>query len=102
MYIGRDRLYLREQRERTVKRKEKIIKARFNTVLEEYNNSKEKGYVRGMLDKGKIHCSCRMCKYEKHHKIEKDTMKAKKTEMKNEINEYKKKGYRSHEIDEYV
>lgn len=55
---------------------------------DEYINSQQKGYVKGMLDKGKVHCSCKMCKYEKHYKIEKHTVKSKKDSMKKEIDEY--------------
>lgn len=88
MYVGRDPFYLRGQRERAIKRKEKIIKTKFGMDADQYRNSKENGYVRGMLDKGKVHCSCKMCKYEKHHDIEKPNVKSKKEAMCSEIDEY--------------
>lgn len=86
--IDRNIEHRRNQRERSIKRKEKVIKTSFGTELEDYRNSHNKGYVRGKLDKGKIHCSCRMCRYEKHHKIEKSTVKAKHDFMGQKIDEY--------------
>lgn len=88
MYIDRDMFYLRNEREKAIKRKEKIVKNRFNEEFENFRNSQQKGYVRGKLNKGKVHCSCGMCKYEKHNAIEKPRIKAKKLTMQNEIDEY--------------
>ncbi len=44
--------------------------------------------VLGTLSKGKIHCSCRMCRYEQYHSIPKAKHKAKLKAMKKEIDDY--------------
>ena len=61
---NRKRDYFRFQRERSIKRKTKILRE-VNDI--EYS---ENNYV-GKLSKGKIHCSCFVCKYGKRMKIEK-------------------------------
>lgn len=56
---------------------------------DEYAEEQKKGhFVRGKFDKGKVHCSCKMCKYEKHYKIKKHTVKSKLDLMQSEIDEY--------------
>ncbi len=44
--------------------------------------------VRGRLSKGKIHCSCRMCRYEQYHSSPKAKLKAKLKAMEQEIDDY--------------
>jgi len=43
---------------------------------------------RGRLSKGKIHCSCRMCRYKQFHSIPKAKHKAKLKAMEQEIDDY--------------
>lgn len=86
MYVGRTNAYLRHQRERAIKRKEKIIKSVFQIAADEYESSVRNR--RGRLDKGKVHCSCRMCRYEKFHGIKKDKDKVKLKDMQSQIDEY--------------
>lgn len=43
--------------------------------------------VKGVLDKGKVHCSCRMCRYEQFHHIPKPKVKAKWLALQQEIDE---------------
>ena len=83
--ISRDIAYRRNQRKHAINRKGRIIRTSFGTELENFRNSNQKGHVSGKLDKGKVHCSCRMCRYEKPHKIEKDFVKAKHKDMIKEI-----------------
>lgn len=68
--------YYRHQRERNIKRKEFIAKhiLQWDTLP-----------IRGKFNKGKIHCSCWMCKFEKHFDISKANVKAKADAMKEEI-----------------
>lgn len=86
MYVGRNSSYLRHQRERAIKRKEKIIKSIFQLTADEYESSVRN--KRGWLDKGKVHCSCEMCRYEKIHGIEKDKVKSKIKDMERQIDKY--------------
>lgn len=57
-------------------------------TVDEYETSVRGRGQRGRLNKGKVHCSCRMCKYEKFHGIEKDKVKGKLKDMKGQIDEY--------------
>lgn len=71
--------YYRHQRERAIKRKEFIAK---------YILHWENPPARGKWHKGKIHCSCWMCKFEKHFNIPKASIKAKKDAMVLEIKQH--------------
>lgn len=42
----------------------------------------------GKLAKGKLNCSCRMCKYDKHYQIPKSTVVSKLELMQQEVDEY--------------
>lgn len=42
----------------------------------------------GKLAKGKLHCSCRVCKYDKHYQIPKPTVVSKLAVMQQEVDEY--------------
>lgn len=85
---NRSRSYYRHQRERAINRKIYIFHHIWGNELTEYKNVKEIPLRVGKWSKGKVHCSCKICKYEKHYKIEKAKYKEKKRVMKEEINEY--------------
>ncbi|EON72386.1 hypothetical protein ACMGD3_08545 [Lysinibacillus sphaericus] len=78
---NRSKAYIRHQRERTIRKKWGILK---NVFLRE----DEYMPIRGTLSKGKIHCSCRMCRYEQYHAIPKAKHKAKLKAMEQEIDDY--------------
>ena len=78
---NRSKAYIRHQRERIIQKKWAILK---NVMLRE----SECMPVRGTLSKGKIHCSCRMCRYEQYHSIPKAKHKAKLKAMEQEIDDY--------------
>jgi len=78
---NRSKAYIRHQRERIIRKKWAILK---NVFLLESNYMP----VRGKLSKGKIHCSCRMCRYEQYYSIPKANHKAKLKAMKQEIDDY--------------
>ncbi|PLS15070.1 hypothetical protein CVD28_24770 [Bacillus sp. M6-12] len=64
--MKRNRGYYREQRERAIKRKYQIQKKRFgakeaNEIYEERR--------KGQLAKGKIHCSCPMCRRKSYDEL---------------------------------
>ena len=70
----RTRSYIRYQRERIIRRKWAILK-------DVYQLEKESMPTRGTLSKGKVHCSCRMCRYEQYHGIPKAIWKAMQQEI---------------------
>ncbi|ODV56606.1 hypothetical protein [Lysinibacillus fusiformis] len=78
---NRSKAYIRHQRERTIQKKWAILQ---NVML------RENAYmpVRGTLSKRKVHCSCRMCRYEQYHSIPKAKHKAKLKAMEQEIDDY--------------
>ncbi|MGE7114384.1 hypothetical protein [Lysinibacillus sp. NPDC047702] len=78
---NRSKAYIRHQRERVIRKKCFILKNVF--LRENYHMP-----VRGTLSKGKIHCSCRMCRYEQFYSIPKAKHKAKLKAMKQEIDDY--------------
>ena len=78
---NRSKAYIRHQRERIIRKKWTILK---DVMLRE----SEFMPVRGRLSKGKVHCSCRMCRYEQFHSIPKAKHKAKLKAMEQEIDEY--------------
>lgn len=78
---NRSKAYIRHQRERIIRKKWATLK---NVFLLERNYMP----VRGKLSKGKIHCSCRICRYEQYHSIPKAKHKAKLKAMKEEIDDH--------------
>jgi len=78
---NRSKAYIRHQRERIIRKKWTILK---DVWLQESEDMP----VRGRLSKGKIHCSCRMCRYEQYHSIPKAKHKAKLKAMEQEIDDY--------------
>lgn len=78
---NRSKAYIRHQRERIIRKKWSILK---DVMLRE----SEYMPVRGTLSKGKIHCSCRICRYEQYHSIPRAKHKAKLKAMKQEIDDY--------------
>ena len=78
---NRSKAYTRHQRERVIQKKMKIVRNVF------YWDDKEGIHtlVRGKFSKGKVHCSCRMCRYEQYHGIPKAKYKSKWDTMKKEI-----------------
>ncbi|MFJ7700706.1 hypothetical protein [Lysinibacillus fusiformis] len=77
---NRSRVYIRHQRERMIQKKWAILQ---NVML----RKNESMPVRGTLSKGKVHCSCRMCRYEQYHSIPKAKHKAKLKAMEQEIDD---------------
>lgn len=77
---NRSKAYVRHQRERIIKRKWAILKNVFQ---------REDEYMpkRGTLSKGKVHCSCKMCRFEQYHSIPKAKHKAKLKSMQEEIDD---------------
>lgn len=57
--MNKTKSYRRHQRERIISRKKKFIKLAGNYWHYDHE---------GSLDKGKIHCSCEMCRYSTTHK----------------------------------
>ena len=78
---NRSKAYTRHQRERAIQKKMWITRNVFN-----WDDNEEKYTpVRGKFNKGKVHCSCWMCRYEQYHGIPKAKYKAKRHAMKIEI-----------------
>lgn len=78
---NRSKAYTRHQRERVIQKKMGIVRNIF------YWDENEEKYmhVRGKYSKGKVHCSCKMCRYEQYYGIPKAKYKAKWHAMKKEI-----------------
>ena len=62
----RNRAWRRHERYRVIQRKLGILK--------QWSDVDETKFALGKLSKGKVHCSCRMCRYEQFHHIEKSTV----------------------------
>lgn len=77
---NRTKAYVRHQRERIIQRKWAILK-------HVYRTEQEWMPVRGKLSKGKVHCSCRMCRFEQFHGIPTAKYKAKWQAMQQEIDD---------------
>jgi len=77
---NRSKAYTRHQRERIIQRKWAILKG----VLQ---LESEYMPVRGTLSKGKVHCSCRLCRYNQYHGIPKSKHKAQWEAMQKEIDD---------------
>ena len=78
---NRSKSYYRHHRERVIARKWYIVHDIWKT--EEYWIPRK-----GSLSKNKVHCSCTMCKYEKHYRIPKHTHASKWKQMKQEMKDY--------------
>ena len=68
--MARTRSYRRDVRNKTIARKKRICRAIYGGSPHRLYESPEPGYwykVDGRYTKGKIHCSCKMCKYSKHY-----------------------------------
>ena len=76
----RTKAYFRHQREIAIRRKWAILK-------DVYQLEKESMPLPGTLSKGKVHCSCRMCRYEQYHGIPKEKYKAIWRAMQQEIDD---------------
>ncbi|MBO5388910.1 MAG: hypothetical protein J6A59_12365 [Lachnospiraceae bacterium] len=66
----RTRSYRRDVRNKTIARKKRICRAIYGGSPHRLYETPEPGYwykVDGKYAKGKIHCSCKMCKYSKHY-----------------------------------
>lgn len=66
---NRSKQYSRYKNELSVKRKVRIFTSFWG------NNIDDLHIKTGKWRKGKVHCSCKMCKYEKHHNIPKPQYK---------------------------
>ncbi|WP_091270606.1 hypothetical protein [Alteribacillus persepolensis] len=90
--MERNRAYYRHQRKKAINKKSRIIK---NTQL--FDDKDEMMDIRlrqpGRLHKMKVHCSCKMCKYEKHFAIPKARLKAEWRAMEKEIEDYLNDSY---------
>lgn len=77
---NRSKSYIRHHRERIIRKKLAILK---------HVHQMEDRFlpVRGTLSKGKVHCSCRLCRSEQYHGIPKAKYKAKWRAMQQEIDE---------------
>lgn len=80
---NRKRSYYRHHRFRSIKRKMKIAKHYWF-----YDPENISPRELGRLNKGKIHCSCPLCRYEQYYGIDKVKYQIKEKEDKNEIKKY--------------
>lgn len=71
----RSRSYYRNQRKRVIAKKMFICNTVFGNNMEDLKSDKR------CYSKAKVHCSCRMCKYEKFYGIEKYKYKASKKQF---------------------
>ncbi|WP_342560206.1 hypothetical protein NSQ95_02675 [Psychrobacillus sp. FSL W7-1457] len=78
---NRSKSYTRHQRERAIQKKIGIVRNVFNGD----DNGVKYTPVRGKFNKGKVHCSCWMCRYEQHLGVPKAKYQAKWHAMKKEI-----------------
>lgn len=81
--MNRGRNYNRFQKHKTIKRKVFILK-NIKKYQEEFFCDRNIG----KLAKGKIHCSCKLCKFSKHYKFKKPKIKQKISIMNKEIAHY--------------
>lgn len=77
---NRNQAYNRHQRNRVIKRKVRILRDTTYDFDDEF-------LVPGRLAKGKVHCSCRMCRYEQFHHIPKAKVAARWSIMLLDIDE---------------
>lgn len=84
---NRSRDYYRYNRKKAINRKYNIRKNLWGTQqTEEYYNC----VAKGSLSKGKIHCSCPMCRTKSHDELD-NCDKKKIDSMNDKLNEYLKK-----------
>ncbi|WP_153733343.1 hypothetical protein [Sporosarcina obsidiansis] len=77
---NRSRAYTRHQRERVIQKK--------SSILQNVLHIEEKHMpIRGTLSKGKVHCSCKMCRYEQFYRIPQVKHKVCWEEMQREIDD---------------
>lgn len=88
MEQNRNRAYYRHQRSRVIAKKTKIFTEFWGNDLSLFKKGEYYPFPVGRWAKGKVHCSCKMCKYEKHYRIPKDKDKAKERFMKQAIDDY--------------
>lgn len=81
--VNRNRGYYRHQRKRAIKRKLHILKN-----IKNYEDDYVTAKTVGQLNKGKVHCSCPLCRFEKFYNIEHYKYKSMEKENKKEINNY--------------
>lgn len=83
----RTKAYYRYQRNRSIQRKLTIIK---NVWGYDEHSDREHPYMLkpGKLSKGKLNCSCKMCKYKKHYDIPKKQTKSTLDLMTMDVREY--------------
>jgi hypothetical protein len=80
---NRNKAFIRHHRNRIIKNKTYI-------AISIYNWSKDfldKRHA-GKFDKGKVHCSCKMCRYEQINGIERFKNTIKITSLKQEVKDY--------------
>ncbi|KML33631.1 hypothetical protein [Rossellomorea marisflavi] len=84
---NRTRAYYRHQRRRVIEKKLDIVRHLWGK--DEADPIPHPFIVNpGKLAKAKLHCSCVMCKYEKHFNISKHTVVSKLAVMQQEVDEY--------------
>lgn len=83
----RTKAYYRYQRNKSIQRKLKIIK---NVWKYDEHAAIKHPYILhpGKLSKGKLNCSCKMCKFEKHYDIPKKQTKSNWDVMTMDLKEY--------------
>ena len=77
----RNRAYYRDKRRKAINKKIRIIKIKYS--FDFIDSSKREP---GRLSKAKVHCSCKMCKFEKFYGIERYNYLSKLEAIKNELN----------------
>ena len=75
----RDRAYLRKVRKKAIHRKKNICHDVYG--FDWYKND-------GMYSKGKIHCSCPLCKYSKVYDLSTHKMDIENLKVKDALNDY--------------
>lgn len=83
----RNQAYRRHQRNRVIAKKVKIFTQFWGNDLLQFRNGDYVPLVVGKWAKGKVHCSCKLCKYEKHYNIPKEKDKATKRFLQQAIDE---------------
>jgi hypothetical protein len=80
---NRNRAYNRFQRDRSIKNKKYILQH-----IMSYDKRLFTPNRMGKLNKGKVHCSCKMCRYEQHYGFDKLKYKDKQKWMTQEIKSF--------------
>ncbi|MBM0065469.1 hypothetical protein [Alkalicoccobacillus gibsonii] len=80
---NRNKNYYRHHRSRIIKKKLDFLKN-----VRKSDNDDPLIKTPGLLSKGKVHCSCKMCKYDKHFDVPKRQDQSKYECMNNELDEY--------------